>query len=74
MWKRDGGSCVFEGPDGNRCGSTWNVEIDHIEPFALGGEATEDNLRLLCAPHNDYWRRHFFGPNVFSGDPEAAEQ
>lgn len=31
-----------------KCGSTHNLEFDHIKPFALGGETSRDNLRLLC--------------------------
>ncbi len=49
---RDGGQCTWITPDGTRCESTWDLEIDHIQPFALGGEHLPDNLRLLCACHN----------------------
>ncbi|MBI4040515.1 MAG: HNH endonuclease, partial [Deltaproteobacteria bacterium] len=44
------------------------LEVDHIEPFALGGKAELENLRLLCSTHNRYraqltfgkqWRRAF---------------
>ena len=31
-----------------KCGSTFKLEIDHIKPFALGGNTSKDNLRLLC--------------------------
>jgi hypothetical protein len=49
---RDGGRCTFIGTDGKRCNSYWNLEIDHIVPFAKGGDNSLDNLRLLCAEHN----------------------
>ncbi len=52
VFARDGGRCAFVGDDGKRCGSDWNLEIDHIIPFARGGKNTPDNLRLLCAKHN----------------------
>ena len=27
--ERDGGVCQFVGPDGERCGSTWQLELHH---------------------------------------------
>ena len=30
------------------CGSKSATEFDHIKPWALGGETSEENLRLLC--------------------------
>ncbi len=52
VYKRDGGRCTFVGENGKRCSSTWNIEIDHIVPFAKGGDNSPGNLRLLCAKHN----------------------
>jgi hypothetical protein len=39
--KRDQGKCT-------NCGSTYAVEIDHIQPFSRGGKTIKSNLRLLC--------------------------
>jgi hypothetical protein len=50
--RRDGGRCTFVGSQGRRCGSTWDVEIDHVKPWCRGGEHRVENLRLLCAAHN----------------------
>ena len=52
VWSRDGGRCTFEGPDGHRCDSRWQLELDHIRPVALGGSSATDNLRLRCRAHN----------------------
>jgi 5-methylcytosine-specific restriction endonuclease McrA len=52
VYARDEGRCAFVGSDGRRCNSTWNLEIDHIKPFAKGGKHSIHNLRLLCARHN----------------------
>jgi 5-methylcytosine-specific restriction endonuclease McrA len=49
---RDGGRCSWIGNDGKRCDSPWDLEIDHIIPYAKGGGNSPDNLRLLCARHN----------------------
>ncbi|MGZ3688154.1 MAG: DUF222 domain-containing protein [Bdellovibrionota bacterium] len=51
-------SCSFvDEKSGRRCGSRHFVQIDHIEPFALGGPSERTNLRLLCHAHNQLERR-----------------
>lgn len=61
VWSRDGGRCVFAGPDGTRCESRRMLEFDHRQPRSLGGKDTVGNLRLLCRPHNDAERRRILG-------------
>ncbi|HEX7623228.1 MAG TPA: HNH endonuclease, partial [Anaeromyxobacteraceae bacterium] len=61
VWKRDEGRCTWRGPDGQRCGSTWKVELDHLRPAALGGSSTVENLRILCRAHNTLSAEHAFG-------------
>ena len=53
IWKRDQGKCSYVCPQTkNKCCSKHLLQIDHIQPFALGGNHHPDNLRLLCARHN----------------------
>ena len=52
VYARDGGRCTFVSPGGRRCGSTHDLQIDHIVPFARGGDDSPSNLRLLCGRHN----------------------
>jgi len=61
VWKRDGGRCQWRMPNGDICGSTHRVEIDHIKPRAAGGPSTIENCRLACKPHNGLAARRFFG-------------
>jgi len=61
VWRRDDGRCTFVGTAGTRCGSTYQVQVHHIHPFANGGPATVDNLALLCAGHNRYQAERDFG-------------
>lgn len=71
VWTRDGGRCQAKLPSGRTCGSTFQVELDHIRERALDGPNTVDNLRLACRPHNldaarrtfgDEWMDRFCGP------------
>jgi len=41
IYKRDGNRCC-------KCGSSSNLEIDHIIPISKGGKSTIDNLQTLC--------------------------
>ncbi len=61
VWKRDGGRCAWVGPDGGRCNSRWKLELDHIQPAALEGSSTIDNLRLACRAHNLLHAENIFG-------------
>jgi len=45
VFARDEGAC-------RHCGSTENLELDHIHPFSRGGTSTADNLQLLCGDCN----------------------
>lgn len=36
----------------HRCESKFQLEIDHIQPIALGGKNEIANLRVLCKTHN----------------------
>ena len=61
VWARDRGRCTFVSPGGKRCGSRWDLEIDHIVPVARGGESRPENLRLLCSRHNRLEAERVFG-------------
>ena len=60
VWRRDGGQCAFVGATG-RCRETAFLEFHHVEPYAAGGAAEEDNLQLRCRAHNLYEARLFIG-------------
>ena len=64
VWKRSGGRCECTLPNGERCEVTRALEIDHIRPYALGGEPTEENLRIACRDCNQLAARRAFGDAV----------
>ncbi|MST32702.1 hypothetical protein GHK86_08205 [Acidimicrobiaceae bacterium USS-CC1] len=45
VWTRDQGRC-------RRCGSTSELQLDHIIPWSRGGATTAENLEVLCGPCN----------------------
>jgi hypothetical protein len=60
VWQRDGGRCAFVGAEG-RCRETAFLEFHHVEPYAVGGNSTADNIELRCRAHNTHEARLFFG-------------
>ncbi|HEX5110829.1 MAG TPA: HNH endonuclease, partial [Vicinamibacterales bacterium] len=50
----------FIGAEG-RCTETAFLEFHHIEPYAVGGASTLENIALRCRAHNGYEARVFFG-------------
>jgi len=53
VWQRDGLSCTeTNATTGKKCGSTFQLVLDHRHPWAMGGEHSTENLRVVCAKHN----------------------
>src|SRR4029077_1978527 len=74
VWKRDGGQCTFVSESGRRCEARGDVEFDHVQEHARGGEATVDNLRLRCRGHNQHTAERTFGAGFMARKrKEAAE-
>jgi hypothetical protein len=61
VWVRDLGRCAFIGTSGHRCNERRYLEFHHVDPYALGGEASVDGIQLRCRRHNDYEGRLYFG-------------
>jgi 5-methylcytosine-specific restriction endonuclease McrA len=76
VWQRDGGQCAFVSKNGRRCSERGRLEFHHVEPFALGGEATQDNIALRCRGHNAHEGELVFGARVRSagGRDQRPEQ
>jgi hypothetical protein len=70
VWQRDGGRCAFVAKNGRRCAADAFLEFHHLDPHALGGEMTEQNVSLRCRAHNQYEAELLFGRYV----PKARER
>jgi hypothetical protein len=66
-WEGDGGQCGFVASNGQRCHERAFLEFHHIEPYALGGSATPENIGLRCRRHNQYEAERVFGRRVGPG-------
>ena len=74
VWARDGGKCQWPLASGGICGCTRRLQFDHIQPLALGGKSTIENVRLLCKAHNLLAARLAFGDewmNRYTRDPRS---
>ncbi len=61
VWKRDKGQCIFADGHGKRCSAKSHLQVDHVQPWALGGSSRDlGNLRLLCRAHNLLEARKYF--------------
>jgi hypothetical protein len=60
--QRDGNRCAFVGRSGRRCEAMKFLQLHHIDPWALGGGKTVDELSLRCRRHNAYESELIFGP------------
>ena len=60
--QRDAGQCTFVSADGKRCSERGFLELHHHDrPYARGGEATVENLRLACRAHNALFAERDYG-------------
>ena len=59
VWRRDQGRCAFVGPHG-RCTERAFLEFHHVEPHAVGGPSTVENIHLRCRAHNMLEAEQYF--------------
>jgi len=69
---RDGLRCSFVSADGRRCEETGFLELDHVVPVALGGDAS-DGVRVLCRAHNQFEAERILGCSAVEAGKAAKE-
>ena len=73
VWRRDEGQCAFVAATGRRCGERSFLEFHHVQPYAMQGPTTIDNIALRCRRHNQYEAELVFGPRDPSTVRETSE-
>ena len=62
VYRKAGGQCTYvDSESGKRCSETRYLEVDHVRPFASGGETSPSNLRIRCSAHNKLWAKDVYG-------------
>jgi hypothetical protein len=61
VFARDGERCSFVSAEGRRCSARAFLQLDHVEPRALGGSGESSKVRVLCAAHNRSSAERVFG-------------
>jgi len=59
--ERDGGRCRYVDERGQRCSERHRLEFHHRHPYAMGGDHSLDNVRLMCPAHNRYLAERDYG-------------
>ena len=59
--ERDADRCTFVNAAGTRCSERAGLEFHHDEPFALGGDRSPGNIRMLCRAHNAFLAESTYG-------------
>jgi 5-methylcytosine-specific restriction endonuclease McrA len=55
LLKKANHKCEYVNPENHqRCSSSYQLQLDHIWPIALGGDDRTENIRILCASHNKF--------------------
>jgi len=73
IFARDGNQCTFVSDDGRRCSERGRLQVDHILPVAKGGDDRAENLRLLCAAHNQLMAERHFGKDFMRDKVTSAK-
>lgn len=73
--ERDGDRCTYRDDAGRRCAARGRLEFHHLHPFAMGGEHSARNVRLVCHAHNAYLAEVDYGRTSLSrrlGRPDLS--
>ncbi|MBS2011769.1 MAG: HNH endonuclease [Deltaproteobacteria bacterium] len=74
VFERDGESCTYLDAQGNRCGCTELLELDHVVPRAHGGTDDASNLRVACRAHNRWYAEQIFGKEYVAARIETERR
>ena len=62
VWVRAQSRCEHvDEKTGHRCEETRRLQLDHVIPFAISQDSSEQNIELVCTSHNLYRATQWFG-------------
>ncbi len=74
VFARDGEQCTYVDSEGHRCQCRTRLELDHIQPRALGGGDDASNLRVACRAHNLHAAEEIFGKDHVAARIHCRQQ
>jgi hypothetical protein len=74
VWSRDGSRCTHVDGRRRRCRETAFLELHHLQPEALGGPPTAENLTLRCKAHNALAAEQDFGRDFMETKRRAGSK
>jgi 5-methylcytosine-specific restriction endonuclease McrA len=74
VFARDGEQCTYVDSEGRRCECRMRLELDHIQPRALGGGDDASNLRARCRSHNLHAAEEIFGKEHVAAKIHCRQQ
>ena len=67
VWVRAQSRCEHvDNKTGHRCSETRRLQLDHITPYAISYDSSENNIQLVCTAHNLYRAAQWFGQEFMS--------
>ena len=66
--------CTFISDEGTRCPERHRLEFHHDDPYALGGDRSVSNIRLLCRQHNAYMAELDYGKETMDTYRRSADR
>ena len=62
VWVRAQSRCEhMDEKTGHRCAETKRLQLDHVIPYAISHDSSEQNIQLVCTAHNLYRATQWFG-------------
>ena len=71
---RDADRCTFVNAAGKRCSKRAGLEFHHDKPFALGGDRSPGNIRMMCHTHNAFLAEATYGSRTIDRHRRATMQ
>ncbi len=74
VWVRAQSRCEHvDEKTGHRCDETRRLQLDHVIPYAISQDSSEQNIELVCTAHNLYRATQWFGSEFMKQKMESTQ-